>query len=472
MNSREILIIVYSISLILLLFLSFFFSSSDMAYGSVDILRFEREKDNPKKSVKYAYKLAKNYDKTISTILLLNDTVNAGLDSISTLLGVNLAFIILGSAYPNIDAVAENWGLIASMICLVTKIIFGEIIAKSIGKIYNFKFSILYSKIIRILDFICIPITFIVSSFGKIVTYPITHNVEDVRISEDDLHEMVDDIEAQGGVDEKQADLLHDAIYYTKTEAYEIMTPRVDIYAIDIDDDINEVIKDPKMYRFTRVPVYQDTIDNIIGYVNTKTLMLLSFQKKDIDLRNLLITPLRFPRSIEINEILNIFRKEKQHFGLIIDEYGGIEGLITMEDILEELVGDIWDEKDDPNAAYTLRKDGKYIIDGGLNLEDFCNLFSLNYDELDTEYVTIGGFCIELLDDKFAKVNDVIEYKDLKMKVIAIDKNHSIEKLLVEKIKKDEPTSYPLMKIFTPKDEDENDKEDIKENTNNKNKED
>ncbi len=457
MNSREILIIVYSIVLVLLLFLSFFFSSSDMAYGSVDLLRFEREKNNPKKGIKYANKLAINYDKTISTILLLNDTVNAGLDSISTLLGVNLAFLVLGSSTPNIENIAENWGLVASMICLITKITFGEIIAKSVGKIYNFKLSVLYSKVIRILDFALVPITFVVSSFGKIVTYPLTHNIKDVTINEDDLHEMVDDIEAQGGVDEKQADLLHDAIYYTTTKAYEIMTPRVDIYAIDVEDDIAEVIKDPKMYRFTRVPVYEGTIDNIIGYVNTKTLMLLSFENKKIDLRNLLITPLRFPRSIEINEILNIFRKEKQHFGLIIDEYGGIEGLITMEDILEELVGDIWDEKDDPDAAYSLRKDGKYIIDGKLNLEDFCNLFDLSYDELDTEYVTIGGFCIELLDDKFANINDVIEYKDLKMKVIAIDKNHSIDKLLVEKEKKNEEVIYPLMKIFSKDEENKSD---------------
>ena len=457
MNSREILIIVYSIVLVLLLFLSFFFSSSDMAYGSVDLLRFEREKNNPKKSIKYANKLAINYDKTISTILLLNDTVNAGLDSVSTLLGVNLAFLVLGSYTPNIENIAENWGLVASMICLITKITFGEIIAKSVGKIYNFKLSVLYSKVIRILDFALVPITFVVSSFGKIVTYPLTHNIKDVTINEDDLHEMVDDIEAQGGVDEKQADLLHDAIYYTTTKAYEIMTPRVDIYAIDVEDDIAEVIKDPKMYRFTRVPVYEGTIDNIIGYVNTKTLMLLSFENKKIDLRNLLITPLRFPRSIEINEILNIFRKEKQHFGLIIDEYGGIEGLITMEDILEELVGDIWDEKDDPDAAYSLRKDGKYIIDGKLNLEDFCNLFDLSYDELDTEYVTIGGFCIELLDDKFANINDVIEYKDLKMKVIAIDKNHSIDKLLVEKEKKNEEVIYPLMKIFSKDEENKSD---------------
>ncbi len=453
MSNREILIIVYSVSLVILLFLSFFFSSSDMAYGSVDILRFERDTSN-KKSVKYAHKLSENYDKTISTILFLNDTVNAGLDSISTLLGVNLAFLILGSSTENIETIAETWGLIASLICLITKIVFGEIIAKSIGKIYNYRLAVGYSKTIRILDYIFIPVTFLVSGFGKIVTYPITHNVEDVRIIEDDLHEMIDDIEAQGSVDEKQADLLHDTIDYTTTKAYEIMTPRVDIYAIDIDDDINEYIKDPNMYRYTRIPVYEETIDNIIGYVNTKTLMLLSLQNKEIDLRSLLITPLRFPRSIEINEILNIFRKEKQHFGLVIDEYGGIEGLITMEDILEELVGDIWDEQDDPNAAYSQRKDGKYVIDGMLNLEDFCELFDIDFDELDTEYVTIGGYCIELLDDKFAKIGDKIEFKNLKIEVIAVDDNHTIEKLLVEK--KEESGANQLMKIFI-KDDDEDD---------------
>lgn len=433
MNNKEILIIVYIVALILLLALSFYFSSSDMAYGSVDLSRFEREQ-NKKKSVIYAEKLAKNYDKTISTILLLNDTVNAGLDSVSTLLGVNLAFIILGESNPNIDAISENWGLIASMICLVIKIIFGEIIAKSMGKIYNYKFSILYSKVIRIFDYILLPITFFVSGFGKIITYPITHNLKDIKINEDDLHEMIDEYEIQGGVDEEQADLLHDAIDYTTTEAYEIMTPRVDIYAIDIEDDINEIIKDSELYKHTRVPVYEDTIDNVIGYVNTKTLMILSLSKKEIDLKSLLIEPLKFPRSIEINEILKIFKKTKQHFALILDEYGGLDGILTMEDILEELVGDIWDEKDDVEAPYIERKDGTYIVDGGFNLEDFCELFDIDFEDIDTEYVTIGGFSIELLDDKFAKVNDEFYFKNLKLKVIAVDENNTIEKLLVTKL--------------------------------------
>ena len=136
--------------------------------------------------------------------------------------------------------------------------------------------------------------------------------------------------------------------------------------------------------------------------------------------------------SFEINDILKIFKKEKQHFALIMDEYGGVDALITMEDILEEIVGDISDENDDKNDSYSIRKDGSYIVDGKLNLEDFCDLFNINHDDIETEYVTIGGFCVELLDDKFAKLNDVIHFKNLTMRVIAIDKNNAIEKLHVK----------------------------------------
>ncbi len=427
-----VLSIVYGVVLLIFIALSFFFSSSDMVYGSVDtyLLEDNLNKNPKKKSAIYSTKLSRNYDQTISTILLLNDTVNAGLDSITTLLGVNLCYIILGTNIP--DITAEMWGFVASLVCLVIKIIFGEIVAKSIGKIYNFKLSLAYSRVINALTYVFYPITFFVAGFGKGVSFPITHNIKDVGINEEDLHEMVDDIEAQGSVDDKQANLLHDAIIYTHTEAYEIMTPRVDMFAIDIDDEIENYINDPRLYKFTRIPVYQETIDNIIGYVNSRNLILLYLNKKEVNLKELLLKPLRFPRSIEINDILKIFKKEKQHFALIMDEYGGVEGLITMEDILEEIVGDIWDENDDKNDSYSIRKDGSYIVDGKLNLEDFCDLFNINHDDIETEYVTIGGFCVELLDDKFAKLNDVIHFKNLTMRVIAIDKNNAIEKLHVK----------------------------------------
>ena len=321
------------------------------------------------------------------------------------------------------------------MICLVVKIIFGEIIAKSLGKIYNFKFTKLYANIINVCNYIFIPITYIVTLFAKIVTFPVTKFVKDGEILDDDLHEMIDDIEEHGQVDEEKADLLHDTITYTTTEAYEIMTPRVDLYAFDINDDIEEIINNPKTYRYSRVPVYEDTIDNIIGYVNTRKLMQLKLSKKEIDIRSILMEPLKFPRSIEINEILKIFKKEKQHFALIIDEYGGIEGIVTMEDILEEIVGDIWDENDDPDATISeTNNENTYFIDGKLNLEDFCELFELDFDDINTEYVSIGGFIIELLGDKFAKVGDVVQYKNVQMTIISLDKNNTIEKIKATKL--------------------------------------
>ncbi len=437
--NRETLVIVYSIVLVILFILSFFFSSSDMAYGSVDIFRLDKELEKKPKnrSLLKAKKLSVDYSKTISTILLCNDTVNAGLDSLSTLIGVNLAYIVLsdtGIIAKDLANTAETWGLIASMLCLVIKIVFGEITAKSIGKIYNFKLTILYSRVLDFLRYLFLPITFIVSSLGELVSKPIIKHVDDIVINEDDLHEMVDDIEDHGQVDEEKANLLHETIRYTHTEAYEVMTPRVDLNAIDVDDDLESIINDPKTYKNSRLPVYEGTIDNIIGYVRSKELMVAKIKKENISLRKILSTPLRFPRSTEINDILKVFKKKKEHFAIVMDEYGGVEGVITMEDILEEIVGEIWDEKDDPEARYSVKKDGSYIIDGSLTLEDFCDLLNIDYEKLDTEYVTIGGYIIELLDDKFAKVNDTVSLDDYQIKVIAVDKNGAVEKLLVTKI--------------------------------------
>jgi len=430
------LITIYSIALFILLLLSFWFSSSDMAYGSVSAIRLEEacHKQPNSQRLKTAKKLSDHYPQTISTILLLNDTVNAGLDSVSTLLGVTICVELLGGT----SSEAELWGFVASMICLVIKITFGEIIAKSFGKIYNLKLVAWYSLPLKTLSWITFPITFLVSGFGDLLSKPIIKNVSDIAISEDDLHEMVDGIEEQGVVDEEKANILHETIRYTHTEAYEVMTPRVDVFAIDIDEDIEEVSNNPKVYHYSRVPVYRDTIDNIIGFVKTKNLMLAKMGGQLPNLENLLEEPLRFPRSAEINDVLKAFKRQKKHFGIVMDEYGGVEGLITMEDILEEIVGEIWDEKDDPEAKYLKKRDGGYIVDGSLTLEDFCNLLGIDFDETDTEYVTIGGYIVELLDDKFAKPGDEVSYKGYSIKVLAVDKNGAVEKLAVSPKEKEE----------------------------------
>lgn len=428
--------IAYIVILVILIFLSMFFSSADMVYGSVSLARLEkRVEENPTKRRQRAYKLSKNYDKTISTILLFNDTINAGIDTIATLLGIEIALNVFG-IYDN--GVQESYGLLFSMIFLVFKIIIGEIIAKSVGKIYNYKFSSLYSFIIRLCYIVTFPITFLVGGFGKIVTYPITKKVKDISIQDEELHEMIDESEEEGILDEDKADLLRGAVDYATTEIYEIMTPRTKIYALEKNDTLADIFLDSRTFNYSRIPVYDDNIDNIIGFVRTKMLIRLKLEGKTDSIESIIEPISFFPRTKEINDLLTFFHENKKQIAVILDEYGGTEGIITREDIIEELVGEIWDETDDPNEPFVERNDGGYIIDGGMNLEDFCDLFDIDFDKIETEYVTIGGFVIELLDDKFANMHDKISWHNLDMEIIALGKHHTVKKILVYKIEEDE----------------------------------
>lgn len=431
---RELLITFYSIAIVILLFLSFFFSSADMAYSAVSISRLEEEKQT--KSTKRAIKLAKNYDNTIANILFGNDIVNACLDSVATLFGVNLCFLVLEDG-TLASQVSSTWGLVASLIVLFFKITFGEIVPKSIAKVNAYSLSKAYSSIVNVLTYVFYPFTILFSLMGNGISTLFKKNVDDVEIAEDDLHEMIDDIEEKGNVDEDKASMLHDTIKYTHMQANEVMTPRVDIFAIDIDDDIQEIIKQGKLFKHSRIPVYKDTIDNIIGFVHIKSLMVKYLKGERIDLNELLLEPLRVPQSAEINDILRTFKKRKIHFAVVMDEYGGVDGIITMEDILEEIVGEIWDESDRRQVPIVDRRDGSYIIDGNVTLEEFCDLFDIDYDEINTDYMTIGGFIIELLDDKFAKIGDEVVFEGVKIKVIAVDDNDIVEKITAKKIEED-----------------------------------
>lgn len=438
--NREVLLVIYAIVLVIFLCLSFFFSSADMAYGSVDQFRFksalEKSPEKEKKILR-GKELALHYDRTITTILFCNDMVNAGLDSVATLFGVNLCMLLL-SDHPNVLALSDTWGLVASMVVLVMKITFGEIVPKSISKVINLKLSILYSGVIKFLIYLFTPLTFPIAKLADLLARLFSKHVVDVSIAEDDLHEMVDDIENQGSVDEEKASMLHETIKYTRTEAKEVMTPRIDIIAIDKNDDIEEIIKEGKIFRHSRIPVYENTIDNIIGFITVKSLMAKYLNQEEIDLDELLIEPLRFPQSKEINDIMRIFKKKKRHFAIIMDEYGGVDGILTMEDILEEIVGEIWDERDRPNDPIVERKDHSYIIDGTVTVEDFCDLFEIPFEDVNTDYLTVAGFIVELLGDHFAKVNDILTFEGVQIKVIAIDENGAVSRVLCKKIEEED----------------------------------
>ena len=424
--NNDTLIIIYSVSIAILIVFSAFFSSADMAYGSVSLLRIKKY-NNSKKNYrsKTTLKLVTKYDFTISVILFLNDLVNVASETLSALLGY-LLFSING-LNPTTGSV------VGSVITLLIVIIFGEILPKSLTKNISFKCALAYAPIINVCYYAFMPVAYVANAIGKLILLPIhKKKINKPDVTDEELEEMVDVIEKEGVVDKDNADILRGTIDYASTEAYEIMTPRVDIFAIDIEDSLNTILEDERVYIHSRIPVYEDTIDNIIGFVTVKDLIRLKLiNKTDVMINEILKQPLRFPRSTEINDILQVFKRSKTHFAIVLDEYGGVEGIVTMEDILEEIVGEIWDEEDDVDEPIDQIGKNTYIVDGMMNLTDFFETFNIDPDSIDTDYVTIGGFCIELLDDRFAKINDVIQFKNLMMTVIAVDDNNTIEKLRV-----------------------------------------
>ncbi|MGP1413964.1 MAG: hemolysin family protein [Bacillales bacterium] len=425
------LIVIYIILNIVCFILSGFFSSADMAYGTVSKVRLNNGLKNKKnrKKILLALKLVDNYDSIISTILLFNDLVNIATETLSVLLGYELF------RYLNLDN-PEFGSLIFSLTNLFLLIIFGEILPKSLTKSRSYQASISYSYIITFCYYFALPLTYITSKIGNFLTNLLKKNKKDNNVTDDVLEEMVDVILKEGIIDEDNASILKSTLDYASTKAFEIMTPRVDIYALDIEENLEDIFKDEELYNYSRIPVYEETIDNIIGFVLTKELIREYLKNNNIKLKDILIPILKFPRSIEINDILKEFKKSKKHLAIIIDEYGGVEGLITMEDILEEIVGEIWDEEDDVNEPIINKSDNYFLVDGSTNLEDFCDYFNIDINSLDTEYVTIAGYCIELLDDRFAKKNDIIYFKNLKLKILAIDESNNIIKKILVKVKK------------------------------------
>ena len=395
-----------------------FFSAADMVYGMVDKDRLNREKGKKEKRAKLAIKIADDYELSISAILLGNNIVNILAASIVTLIGLALAN-------------NQDIGATIATICFTAfVIVFCEFIPKAFAKRFNYSLAIAFAYPViffKYLFFVLVwPIAMLFKLFGKLFA---KKSKEEDQIDEDVLTEMVDAIEEEGILEENEADLVRSAIDLNDIEAYEIMTPRVDVFAIDLDDDINEIIKDTEIFKHSRIPVYKETIDNIVGILPIKALAKeLLKGKENINLLSLCYKPLVIPRNHQILDLLKEFKENRVHIAVVIDEYGGTEGIVTMEDILEEIVGDIFDEDDEIEEEYIEKGHGVYIVDGTMNIDDFFEL--IEYDEeVETSYTTVGGFCQDILD-RFAKTGDEFDFAHYHFKVLSADE-FTVERLKV-----------------------------------------
>lgn len=405
---------------------SMFFSSADMVFSSVDKGRLAREKGKKEKRAQLAIKIIDDYDLPISAILLCNNIVNIFASSIVTFIGLAL------------EAENISSGTTIVTICFtIFVIIFCEFLPKAFSKRFSYFLAIHYAYSITFVKYACFifvwPIAKLFKLFGRLFAKKAK---EEEEIDVDVLDEMVNAIEEEGILEEKQANLLREAIDLNDIEAFEIMTPRVDVYAIEVEEDIYELIKDKDFFKHSRIPVYDDTIDNIVGILPVRALAkkLLS-NEKNISVLALSYKPLVIPRNHQILDLLNEFKMSKVHIAVIKDEYGGTEGIVTMEDILEEIVGDIFDEDDEIEEQYITKGNGAYIVDGTMNIEDFFEY--IDYDnEVETDYTTVGGFCQDILD-RFARPGDEFEFAHFHFKVLEADE-FTVKKLLVTDLTYDE----------------------------------
>ena len=407
---------------------SAFFSSADMVYSVVNRDKLKNEGDSGNRSAKYAYKFAEDYEFSIASILFGNNLVNIFASSIVALMG------LIWSA-----EVEADWpSTVATIVFTVFIIIFAEFSPKAFSKRFSYTLSKVYVYPMLFFKYLFFIFVWPISKFFQLVSKLFKKkSIEEDQIDEDVLSEMVDELEENKEYDEEEAELVRSAIDINDIEAHEIMTPRVDVYAINIEDDIDEIIKEGEIFKHSRIPVYEDTIDNIIGVLPIKELAKARFKKEEnINILSLCYKPLIIPRNRQLLDLLEEFKKTKIHIAIVIDEYGGVEGIVTMEDILEEIVGDIFDETDEDEPEYIDNGTGTYIVDGTMNIEDFFELIEYK-GEFETDYETVAGFCQEILN-RFAVIGDKFTFADrYDVEILAADE-YTVEKIKVVDTKFDE----------------------------------
>lgn len=408
--------------IVLFLFLSYFFSGTETGFTSLNVGRLRLEAENGDKKKQATYELSKRFSDVLYTILIGNNLVNIGISSITTLIALKI-----------IEDTNSSWPIqaIATVIITLLILIFGEITPKLIANENPNHFAQRATPFIKFFIFlfkpIVLPVTKMVDKMSKIwkpKTYLPT-------LTEDELITIVETMEEEGGFTEQESDLIKSAIEFSADLAFEILTPRVDVFAVDIDQDPVKIVEQVFEEEYSRVPVYKGNIDNIVGILSTKLLVKAAVKHKNItDIKSMMKEPLFIHKSMSISDIMEEFKQKRAHMAIVVDEFGGTMGIVTLEDVLEQLVGDIWDETDEPNFDKIETTSGIYIIAGDMLLDDFFDIIEYNDKDFDSEYTTVGGFATEVLGH-FPQNNESFEFNNYIITVIEAQ-NMRVEKLKVE----------------------------------------
>lgn len=401
--------------LIVLIILSGYFSATETAFSSINRARVISWSNSGNKRASLVIKIADDYDKLITNVLIGNNIVN--------ILATSIATIIFASIWQD----ASFNALMTTIIMTLTVLTFGEIIPKTLARMFPERFAMFSAPIIYTLSFVFYPLSFVfllIQKFGKKVI-----KKEPESVTDEEIITIINEAETTGGFDKENGELIRSAVEFNDVTVSKIITPRVDIVAIDKDLPMEDIFKVFKKSGFSRLPVYDKNIDNIIGFIHEKN-FFFALHDKATNI-NEVIQPIVYTQGQEkVDDLFKLMQKKQTHICVVLDEFGGTQGIVTMEDCLEELVGEIYDETDDVQEDFNKQSESEYIVNGNGDLKDFFEKFEITLDD-DEEYTSnsIGGFVCEFLGLLPNKGASFI-FKNLKLEILDIYR-HRIQNIRV-----------------------------------------
>jgi putative hemolysin len=367
------------VTLVILVAFSAFFSASETAFSSLNQIRLKSRADDGDRTAARVLAMSEQYDKLLSTILIGNNIVNIAAASIGTIIFTKM----LG---------AERGATVSTMVLTIVVLIFGEVTPKSLAKEMPETIATAVAPVLSLLMLVLTPLTWLFSQWKRLLSH-FVHSSESDTITEGELMTMVSEAENDGELTDRESELIRSAIEFDDVEVEEILTPRVDVVAVADDISLEELAQTFAESGYSRLPVYHGTIDNIIGVVHEKDFYIARL-KKATKIDDLVAPTLYTTGSTQISQLLRTLREQHHHMAVVVDEYGGTEGIITLEDILEELVGEIWDEHDEVTEDFRKQSDGSWLVSGSASVDDLFETLDLPEDE-DIDSNTVNGLVQE-----------------------------------------------------------------------------
>ena len=404
-------------SLVIMVLLSAFFSASETAFSSANRARLKNLAQEGNKRASLAYRLADNYDELLSSILVGNNIVNIASATIATVLFVRL----LGG----------RGATVSTIVMTVVILIFGEITPKSMAKENPEAFATAVAPVMLALNILLKPVNILLVKLKSLIS-GVFHVEAAGSITDEELLTIVDEASQEGGIDSSESELLKNVIEFTDLQAIDIITPRVDVTAVGEGTDKEQIAKIFRDTGFSRLPVYRDTIDDIVGIIHEK-----DFYNKvygtDASVESIMKPAEFVPPSVKLSQLLQMFQRDKLQFAVVVDDFGGVEGIVTLENILEEIVGEIWDEHDEVTTGIRDLGNHRYLVNEAMDLDDFLEFFAIRED---TEASTVNGWVTRHID-KIPEEGDSFVYEDdgqkLVVKVTKTDGQKAVD-IIVQKI--------------------------------------